>query len=56
LRSPGARLAAAHDRGIVHRDLKPHNIMLNKRGEVIIMDFGLCAIAGQLGPADARRN
>jgi serine/threonine-protein kinase len=49
-----AGLAAAHDRGIVHRDLKPHNIMLNKRGEVIIMDFGLAAIAGQLGAADAR--
>lgn len=48
-----AGLAAAHDRGIVHRDLKPHNIMLNKRGEVIIMDFGLSAIAGQLSPADA---
>src|SRR6516162_4366810 len=49
-----AGLAAAHDRGIVHRDLKPHNIMLNKRGEVIVMDFGLAVIAGQLGPADAR--
>ena len=47
-----AGLAAAHDRGIIHRDLKPHNIMLNKRGEVIIMDFGLAAIAGQLGAAD----
>ncbi len=49
-----AGLAAAHDRGIVHRDLKPHNIMLNKRGEVIIMDFGLAAIAAQLTVADAR--
>ncbi|HEY2012081.1 MAG TPA: serine/threonine-protein kinase, partial [Bryobacteraceae bacterium] len=48
-----AGLAAAHDRGIIHRDLKPHNIMLNKRGEVIIMDFGLAAIAGQLGAADS---
>jgi len=49
-----AGLAAAHDRGIIHRDLKPQNIMLNKRGEVIIMDFGLAAIAGQLGAADVR--
>ena len=49
-----AGLAAAHDRGIIHRDLKPQNIMLNKRGEVIIMDFGLAAIAGQLGTADSR--
>ncbi|HEV2448014.1 MAG TPA: serine/threonine-protein kinase, partial [Candidatus Sulfopaludibacter sp.] len=49
-----AGLAAAHDRGIIHRDLKPQNIMLNKRGEVIIMDFGLAAIASTLGAADAR--
>src|SRR5215472_16137705 len=49
-----AGLAAAHDRGIVHRDLKPHNIMLNKRGEVIIMDFGLAAIAGQLTAGESR--
>src|SRR5215475_7238897 len=48
-----AGLAAAHDRGIIHRDLKPLNIMLNKRGEVIIMDFGLAAIAGQLNGPEA---
>jgi serine/threonine-protein kinase len=43
-----AGLAAAHDRGVIHRDLKPQNIMMNKRGEVLIMDFGLAAIANQL--------
>jgi serine/threonine-protein kinase len=47
-------LAAAHDRGIIHRDLKPQNIMLNKRGDVVIMDFGLAAIADQLVGAEAR--
>src|ERR1039457_3054656 len=49
-----AGLAAAHDRGIIHRDLKPQNIMMNKRGDVVIMDFGLAAIAGQLSGAEVR--
>jgi len=49
-----AGLAAAHDRGIIHRDLKPQNIMINKRGEVVIMDFGLAAIAGELSGSEAR--
>src|SRR5579884_2989157 len=49
-----AGLAAAHERGVIHRDLKPHNIMLNRRGEVVIMDFGLAAIADQLTGGEAR--
>ncbi|MCX6592020.1 MAG: serine/threonine-protein kinase [Acidobacteria bacterium] len=49
-----AGLAAAHDKGVIHRDLKPQNIMLNKRGEPVIMDFGLAAIADTMSGPEAR--
>src|SRR2546430_10546328 len=34
-------LEAAHTVGVIHRDLKPQNIMRDKSGRVLVMDFGL---------------
>jgi len=34
-------LEAAHVVGIIHRDLKPQNIMRDKTGRILVMDFGL---------------
>lgn len=44
-----AGLAQAHRLGLVHRDVKPENVLIGRRGEVKIADFGLVTAAAQAG-------
>jgi serine/threonine protein kinase len=42
-----AGLVHMHRRGVCHADLKPNNIMLDRSGEVKIIDYGLARIKGE---------
>jgi serine/threonine protein kinase len=44
---------ALHDAGKLHCDLKPHNVLVDRNGRTVILDFGLITDTGSVMPVVA---
>jgi serine/threonine protein kinase len=47
IRQAALGLQHAFEQGMVHRDIKPQNLMVNARGQVKVLDFGLARMRSE---------